>query len=168
MSPTSEIRLPITTHDGEFIARYSEKGLAGLDFPSPRSTETKSTNGAVPRQIAGWHRTTIAAIKRALEGKAPEILPPLDLSAGTAFQQRVWNALRRIQPGETCSYGEIAKRIGNPQSARAVGSACGANPIPIFVPCHRVLAAGGKIGGFSCGLEVKRRLLALEGIQLRG
>lgn len=164
MQPAVESQLPIATRDGEFNARYSEKGLAGLDFPS--GNKAKRTSSAAAKTVEDWHRTTTVALKQALQGKSPEFLPPLDLSAGTTFQQRVWNALRKIKPGETCSYGEIAKRIRNPQAVRAVGAACGANPIPIFVPCHRVLAANGKIGGFSCGLDVKRRLLAREGILL--
>ena len=166
MQPSNEIQLPIATLDGQFVAHYSEKGLAGLDFPSARVAKTKSTNGVVPAPVVGWHRTTTAALKRALDGKPPEILPPLDLSAGTDFQKSVWNALRRIRAGQTRSYGEIAKAIGKPNALRAVGGACGANPIPVFVPCHRVLAANRKIGGFSGGLDWKRKLLAREGVQL--
>lgn len=85
---------------------------------------------------------------------------------GTAFQQRVWAALRRIPPGQTRSYGDLARSLGT--SARAVGGACRANPCPIFVPCHRVVQAGGGLGGFSghrqgAWLEIKRTLLSLEG-----
>lgn len=91
------------------------------------------------------------------------MLPPLDLHGGTTFQQRVWQELRKIPPGRTRSYAEVAAAVGSPQAARAVGGACGANPIPLLVPCHRVLASGGRLGGFSGGLDWKRRLLALEG-----
>lgn len=70
----------------------------------------------------------------------------------------------RIPPGETRSYGEIAAALGQPLASRAVGGACGANPIPVLVPCHRVLAANGRLGGFSGGLDWKRRLLAIEGV----
>jgi O-6-methylguanine DNA methyltransferase len=87
---------------------------------------------------------------------------PLDLSAGTAFQQAVWQALCRIPYGETRSYAWVAGQIGRPRATRAVGSACGANPIPVIVPCHRVIASDGSLGGFSCGLKWKKRLLALE------
>lgn len=82
--------------------------------------------------------------------------------AGTAFQRSVWEALTGIPYGEVCGYGEIARRIGNPGAARAVGQANGANPIPIIIPCHRVIAADGSIGGYSGGLAIKRHLLALE------
>ena len=91
----------------------------------------------------------------------------MDLSAGSIFQQTVWRALEKIPTGQTRSYGEIARKIGNPKGVRAVGGACGANPIPVLVPCHRVLAANGKLGGFSSGLDWKRRLLAREGLTPR-
>jgi len=82
---------------------------------------------------------------------------------GTAFQRQVWNALTRIPYGETASYGEIAQRIGRASASRAVGLANGANPLPIIVPCHRVIGADGSLTGFGGGLDIKRRLLALEG-----
>ena len=105
------------------------------------------------------------ALKNILAGNAPEEFPPLDL-AGTAFQKKVWNALRKISLGKTKSYGEIARAIGRPKAVRAVGGACGANPVPVLVPCHRVLAANKKLGGFSGGLNWKHTLLAREGISL--
>ena len=81
---------------------------------------------------------------------------------GTDFQQRVWESLRRIPFGETASYGDIARRIGNPRAVRAVGLANGRNPISIIVPCHRVIGADGSLTGYGGGLERKRFLLALE------
>jgi len=81
---------------------------------------------------------------------------------GTEFQQSVWQALTRIPYGETLSYGELARRIGNPRASRAVGLANGANPLPIVVPCHRVIGANGSLTGFGGGLDIKRKLLALE------
>lgn len=86
--------------------------------------------------------------------------------SGTQFQQRVWRGLTEIPFGTACGYGDLARRIGKPGAARAVGQANGANPIPIIIPCHRVIAADGSIGGFSSGLPIKRRLLALESIEL--
>jgi methylated-DNA-[protein]-cysteine S-methyltransferase len=82
---------------------------------------------------------------------------------GTEFQRRVWRALREIPYGQTISYGELARRIGNPSAPRAVGLANGANPLPIIVPCHRVIGADGSLTGFGGGLPIKRKLLALEG-----
>lgn len=81
---------------------------------------------------------------------------------GTEFDRLVWRALRRIPYGETRTYGDIAKAIGKPRSARAVGAANNRNPIPIVIPCHRVVAAGGKLGGYGGGLALKRKLLDLE------
>jgi O-6-methylguanine DNA methyltransferase len=81
---------------------------------------------------------------------------------GTAFQQRAWRAIRKIRYGSTVSYAQQAKTIGSPKAVRAVGSANGANPIPIIVPCHRVIASDGSLGGYALGLKMKRFLLELE------
>jgi methylated-DNA-[protein]-cysteine S-methyltransferase len=81
---------------------------------------------------------------------------------GTEFQRTVWRNLRDIPYGETISYGELAKRVGNPKASRAVGAANGQNPIPIVIPCHRVIGANGKLTGFGGGLPTKEALLALE------
>lgn len=157
----------IPTRDGEFIAGYSKKGLCSLDFPKPKSREAHKTNGTqIPSQIRRWHEQTIKALENALGGRPIKEFPPLDLSRGTHFQQRVWHVLKSIGCGKTLSYGEVADEIGNRKAVRAVGRACGANPIPILIPCHRVLASNQKIGGFSGGLDWKRKLLAREGVLL--
>ena len=153
----------ISTSAGIFTAHFSERGLARLDFPKDQDART---NGPVKPNLAAWVRLTEQAIQAILEGRKPRTFPPLDLRAGTSFQQRVWAALRKIPTGRTKSYTEVASAIGSPRAVRAVGGACGANPIPLLVPCHRVLASGGKLGGFSGGLDWKRRLLAIEGILL--
>ncbi len=195
------LELPIPTREGQFIARYSQKGLAQMDFPfrsaafpaagsravpvrdsrsggrmpsSPAGVDARATTARtravktnrVPAQIREWHRTVEAALKNILAGRTAKNLPPLDLSGGTEFQQAVWRELRKISFGQTKSYGEIAEAIGKARAVRAVGGACGANPIPVLVPCHRVLAAHGKIGGFGGGLDWKRKLLACEGVSL--
>ncbi len=95
-------------------------------------------------------------------GDRTEFDVPLELE-GTDFQRRVWTQLRAIPYGETISYGELARRVGRPKGPRAVGQANGRNPIPIIVPCHRVLASNG-IGGYGGGLKLKRALLAIEGV----
>ncbi len=86
---------------------------------------------------------------------------------GTPFQLKIWNLLREIPYGETISYGELARRAGNPKASRAVGLANGANPIPIIIPCHRVIGSSGKLTGYGGGLPIKEKLLALERRQLR-
>jgi O-6-methylguanine DNA methyltransferase len=95
------------------------------------------------------------------EGRLTRFGVPLDLR-GTPFQVSVWRALLEIPYGETWSYAEVADTIGRPKAQRAVGAANGANPIPVIVPCHRVIASGGGLGGYGGGLETKQRLLALE------
>jgi len=91
---------------------------------------------------------------------------PLDLR-GTAFQQRVWSALRAIPAGSTASYAEIARSIGAPKATRAVAGACAANPVAVAVPCHRVLRSDGALSGYRWGVDRKRELLAREGVQAR-
>jgi len=159
------LEISAVTRDGKFIARYSEKGLAELSFPSPRASARAAKKEIIPAKIRGWHRVTEAALKSVLAGRVPKNFPPLDL-AGTDFQKSVWRALRKISFGKTKSYGEIARVIGKPKAVRAVGGACGANPVPVLVPCHRVLAADKKLGGFSGGLDWKRALLAREGVKV--
>lgn len=100
---------------------------------------------------------------------AGRVLPgdlPLDLQ-GTDFQLRVWKEMLRIPAGSTRSYAEVARQIGRPTAYRAVAQACGANPVPIVVPCHRVVASGGKLGGYTGGIDRKLALLASEGVENR-
>lgn len=154
---------------GDFAAQFSADGLARLDFPANGRANKAEAGTDLPAPFRAWAAQTEAALHAALTTrrgtKAPP-LPPLDLSGGTKFRLRVWAELRRIPRGETRSYGEIADELGKRKAARAVGGACGANPIPVLIPCHRVLAASGGLGGFSGGLEWKRRLLAIEGVLL--
>ena len=95
------------------------------------------------------------------EGRRRSFNVPLDLR-GTDFQLEVWRTLRQVGFGRSVTYGELARRVGRDGASRAVGNACGANPVPVIVPCHRVLARGRRLGGFSGGLDMKRRLLELE------
>jgi methylated-DNA-[protein]-cysteine S-methyltransferase len=163
------IELPIATTAGKFTARYSEKGLAELNFPSVgthRRGVRRTSHRDVPTKIKSWHRTTETALKKILAGNEPKEFPPLDWTGKTEFQKSVWRQMQKIALGKTKSYGEIAQAMGKPKAVRAVGGACGANPIPVLVPCHRVLAANKKLGGFSGGLDWKRKLLTAEGINL--
>ena len=160
------VEVAIPTADGEFVARYSESGLCGLRFPGGKNASRPENGAGVSGQIRKWHERTVEGLSNALEGRDPKNLPPIDLSAGTEFQRRVWETMRTIACGRTLTYGEIAKRIGKPKAVRAVGGACGANPVPVFVPCHRVLAANQRLGGFSGGLDWKRRLLERESIKV--
>lgn len=107
----------------------------------------------------------VEAITLYLTGSKEGIDVPfsIDLLSGTPFQKEVWRSLCRISYGKTKTYGEIAQEIGRPHSSQAVGNACGANPLPLLIPCHRIVARNG-IGGFSAGLAIKETLLQLEGI----
>lgn len=107
-----------------------------------------------------------AQLREYLAGQRKAFELPL-APVGTVFQKHIWTLLTEIPFGAVATYGEIAARAGRPNAARAVGGACHCNPIPIFIPCHRVVAAGGRLGGFGLGLELKQRLLDLEGIATR-
>jgi O-6-methylguanine DNA methyltransferase len=111
-----------------------------------------------------WPRTEFIEDKKAA-GSVPEKRDGFKLyMTGTRFQRAVWKQLLKIPAGKTISYGELARRVKNPKAARAVGTACGANPVPILVPCHRVLAGSGGLGGFGGGLKIKKALLKAEGV----
>jgi methylated-DNA-[protein]-cysteine S-methyltransferase len=124
-----------------------------------------------PRDSGNWMEDasadplpqTVRQLREYFVGTRREFDLPLRLE-GTSFQQRVWRSLREIRYGETWSYGQLAKRIGNPNASRAVGLANGRNPISILVPCHRVIGADGSLTGYGGGLERKRWLLAHEGL----
>lgn len=147
---------------GPLTAVATRRGLAGLWFD--RQAHRPVTAG-VPHDPANpvLVRTTraLAAYWRGT-GKRPLPQVPLD-PAGTAFQRAVWRALRAIPAGETRSYGDIARRIGRPAAARAVGAAVGRNPVGILVPCHRVVGKDGSLTGYAGGLSRKQALLAHEG-----
>ncbi len=160
----------LPTPHGDFLAHFSAEGLARLDFPAKRGPGDAKFVDELPVPFRAWAEQAQAALQAALTAalrrKPKATLPPFDLSRGTKFRLRVWAELRRIPRGETRSYGEIADELGKRKAARAVGGACGANPIPVLIPCHRVVAANGSLGGFSGGLEWKRKLLAIEGVLL--
>jgi O-6-methylguanine DNA methyltransferase len=122
--------------------------------------EPSAIRGRGPHRAAGPFRQALSAYfdgdLRALDAV------PVDLT-GTEFQLQVWAALRNIPPGRTLSYGDLAKTVGRPTAVRAVGAANGANPVSLVVPCHRVIASDGTLGGYGWGLECKRWLLAHEG-----
>ncbi len=118
----------------------------------PRATVVQGT---------GRNAKVVATVRSFLAGKRTDLDVPLDLR-GTPFQKKVWTALRRVPFGATISYADLARRAGHPGAARACGSANGSNPVPLFVPCHRTIAADGSLGGFGGGLPLKRRLLELE------
>jgi len=106
----------------------------------------------------------IDLVRRAAQGEPVRVNRHVRVVEGTVFQRAVWQALAAIPRGTTISYAELARRVGRPGAARAVGQAMGANPVPILLPCHRVVASGGGLGGFGGGLPMKRALLRAEGV----
>ena len=145
---------------GKLTLVGNDRGLSDVLFEGqPQTDEQGQGEASQLREAASQLRAYFA-------GKLENFDLPL-APAGTPFQQRVWNELLKIPYGETISYGELARRIGNPNASRAVGLANGSNPIPIIIPCHRVIGSNGKLTGYGGGLPIKEKLLALEKRQLR-
>jgi methylated-DNA-[protein]-cysteine S-methyltransferase len=148
----------IQTKLGAFRAQFSPRGLSRLEFCKAGACPPRCKQ----QRVVSLPYNLKRQLQRYAAGKSVRWNVPLDLSSGTKFQQKVWRVLTKIPRGETRSYGWVAKKAGKPGASRAVGTACGANPIPVIVPCHRVIAGDGTLGGFGGGLPMKRRLLALE------
>ena len=163
---TASSRLDLVTTWGVIRVQAQHGALTNCRLPPPRPRVTLRLKTARRMMSKAADRVVLRRAEHCLRawlcGKPAETLPPLRPTACTAFTARVLAALRRIPHGDTITYGELARRMGVPRAARAVGSACGANPLPLFIPCHRVVAANGKLGGFSAGLGWKRFLLAKE------
>jgi methylated-DNA-[protein]-cysteine S-methyltransferase len=145
----------IDTPTGLVEIEVDDGALVGLNFVDESDAPTDDPSGIA------------AALRRYFDGDLDAIVDlPVRFDRGTPFQQEVWAALRTIPVGETISYAELARRVGRPTGFRAVGSANGANPVAVVVPCHRVIAADGSLGGYSGGLDNKAWLLAHEGVVL--
>jgi len=160
---------------GCILIAQSPDGIALVDFvghdrPSEGeaiSTVLRQYPDASPSQgiDSALLGKTKAYILAYLSDGVPLPKVPLDLRKGTLFDRNVWGQIETIAFGELRSYGWIAARAQSPGASRAVGRACGRNPVPILIPCHRVVASGGKLGGYSGGLHIKRALLDLEGVK---
>ncbi|MBW2267091.1 MAG: methylated-DNA--[protein]-cysteine S-methyltransferase [Deltaproteobacteria bacterium] len=159
---TTAIESPI----GGMRLAFTERGLAYVELPHASGRGLDGwlrccVPDAMVREGSAPSRGAAKQIVEYLNGKRLDfdlVLDPL----GTPFQRKVWDALLEIPYGETCSYRDIAKRIRMPNAVRAVGTANGANPLSLVVPCHRVINSGGGLGGYGGGLALKRRLLAME------
>lgn len=148
---------------GTLFVISTPKGVSNIIFGKDRFKQFISNLNGVKLMEGGRAEKSAREIKFYLEGNLKEFGSELDLSSGTPFQASVWRELLKIPYGNVKTYREIAEKIGNPRAARAVGNAAGANPIPIIVPCHRVVGANG-LGGYSCGIQIKKRLLEIEGV----
>jgi methylated-DNA-[protein]-cysteine S-methyltransferase len=157
---------------------WSETGVLGVQLPERAADATRArllrahpeaeeSTGSLPPEIV----RAIDGMTGLLSGDRDDLRDvPVDLDGVPEFNRRVYDIARRIDPGDTMTYGEIAAQLGSPHDSRAVGQALGHNPVPLIVPCHRVLAAGGKLGGFSArgGVTTKLRLLDIEGAEPGG
>jgi methylated-DNA-[protein]-cysteine S-methyltransferase len=162
---------------GTCAVAWSAAGIAGMNLPeaTPAATLARmkrrwpSAVEAVPPPSV---RQVLERVRELLGGKPVDLADvTLDLADVPEFNRKVYDVARAVPPGRTITYGEIAKRIGaGPEMARDVGQALGRNPVPIIVPCHRVLAASGRMGGFSAngGIATKRRMLEIEGAAALG
>lgn len=147
----------LSTSWGDIVVKLLDGMVIGCTLPyvddtptEPFSFSTRSTHA-----VADFIYDT-------LRGRSPGV-PPIGKLTGSPFQNKVWLTLMKIPAGETKSYREIAEALGNPQACRAVANACGKNPVPLFIPCHRVIGSDGKLHGFSAGTAWKRMLLDIEG-----
>lgn len=159
MTSYTQIDSPV----GPLLLAADEAGLRQIHFvngrhPARPEPEWKENRGPL--------KETVRQLHDYFAGKLEEFDLPLS-PEGTPFQLQVWKRLCGIPYGETISYGELARRIGNPNASRAVGLANGSNPIPIIIPCHRVIGSNGKLTGYGGGLPIKEKLLALEQRQLK-
>lgn len=164
MSQTDGVQsMVISSPFGALRLMASARGLTRIDVVRRAQSSSSRPSGAGGKILELAKRELVEYFA----GQRRTFTVPLDLQ-GTDFQVSAWRAMQKIPYGKTLSYGEQARRIGKPKAFRAVGSANGKNPIPIIVPCHRVLASDGSLGGYSLGLSMKRKLLALEGVSVAG
>jgi len=153
---------------GALLVAATERGLCKIDIGDD-ATRLESDlarefhQAVLVRDDAGL-ATVVEDVVGRIDGRHPGASLPLDVR-GTAFQRRVWEELRRIPVGQTRTYGQVAAAVGAPGASRAVGTACGANPVPVVVPCHRVVPASGGIGNYGLGPARKRHLLEVEGAE---
>lgn len=148
---------------------WSARGLVAVTLPRPTEGEALAQlpagSESGPALPAGLDVAVLVdKLQRTYSGEVVLFDEPLDPSLGTEFQRRVWAAVRAIPPGQVCSYGQIAALVGAPGAARAVGQAMAHNPWPPIVPCHRIVGSDGRLTGFGGGLEMKRQMLAIEGV----
>jgi methylated-DNA-[protein]-cysteine S-methyltransferase len=156
---------------GDLFVAVGDQGLMAVDFGIPESRfieRVTQKTGSPPVESSDHTAEAVLQILDYLDGGRVEFDLPVDLEPLTEFQREVLDATAQIPRGQVTTYGEIARRIGRPRAARAVGQALGKNPVPIVIPCHRVISGDGTLGGYSGGggLQSKTHLLRLEGAQL--
>ena len=159
----------VSTPIGRLLVARTAAGLARISFRRSEASviaDLRRRLGAEVIKTAAEMADIVMQLEAYFAGQRREFDLPIDFSTMTSFQRRVLQAARAVPAGRVVSYGNIAKRIGKPAASRAVGQALGHNPIPIVLPCHRVVASDGGLGGYTGGLAIKRKLLALEAAAL--
>jgi O-6-methylguanine DNA methyltransferase len=169
-APLYSDRIPDTPIGPVYFAA-NDKGLIDVDFAIPEKqfiSRIEKQFGIPPTHAPEKLAEISAQLSDYLTNKRTQLSLPFDISSLTPFQQQVLHAALQIPRGQVTTYTDIARKIGNPKAVRAVGQALGRNPVPIVIPCHRVIAANGKLGGYSGGggLATKRKLLVLEGAMM--
>ena len=162
-TPVGVLRITASERGVTAVERVSRASVASRTKVSGRAkvSRTQVSRVKVSGRAARHAYTAVRQLREYFAGTRRKFAVSLDLD-GTEFQQQAWAAMCGIRYGHTLSYAQQAKAIGKPKAVRAVGSANGANPVPIIVPCHRVIASDGSLGGYALGLAMKRYLLALE------
>jgi AraC family transcriptional regulator of adaptative response/methylated-DNA-[protein]-cysteine methyltransferase len=170
METNGVLRLRFGTGDtpvGAIFVVVSDRGLCALRLLEGRTAESVLRELKREHPQATWVEDragvlpVVEQINEVLHGRLPAEHVQLDMR-GTAFQQRVWRELMRVPRGQTWSYSELARRAGRPKAVRAAASACARNPVALLVPCHRIIAADGSLGGYGYGLKRKRQILQWE------
>lgn len=155
----------LNTVIGKLYIVASPKGITGIYFNKQNISFARSLQGGEKANLI--LRTAVLQLKEYFSGKRQKFTLPMDIE-GAEFSKKVWSELRKIPYGSTHSYKDIAEKIKNKNAYRAVGTANGKNPICIIIPCHRVIAADGSIGGYTGGIHIKKKLLHLESLYKKG
>jgi methylated-DNA-[protein]-cysteine S-methyltransferase len=153
----------VITRIGQVFVTATQKGVTKIFF-GERGFRSYLEKAAPQGLIPGGPAADMAReIELYFDGGLTEFKTPIDMSSGTEFQRAVWQNLLTVPYGKVTTYGELAEKVGKPGAARAVGNAVGVNPLPIVVPCHRVVASDG-LGGYTGGIDIKKVLLGVEGV----
>lgn len=153
---------------GPLYLTASSQGIMSLHF-SQQSFDRMLKRyfaGVRPERSDQPFKSLIRQLDAYFKGRPVKFVYQADILSGTGFQKAVWQKLAELLPGQLTTYGSLAREIKRPKASRAVGQAVGANPLPIIIPCHRVISSGGKLGGFTGGIGLKKKLLSIEGIKI--
>jgi methylated-DNA-[protein]-cysteine S-methyltransferase len=153
---------------GKVFLAKTDRGLCRVSFRRSEDdlVDDLEQRELLPEKASGQLDAERRQLEEYFDGKRRQFELPVDIRGGTPFQRKVLEAASRIPFGSCACYTDVAERIGHPKAQRAVGTALGKNPVAIVIPCHRVVAAGGRLGGYTGGLDIKKTLMSIEGIQV--